>query len=55
MDKEVVVKLEGLVVGYFSMHKPKKFLQGLTMVANCGRRLTNFTKEEVLELKSCMN
>lgn len=51
MDKEIVVKLEGVVVGYFSMHKPKTILQGLTMVANCGRKPTSFTKKKVYRVE----
>jgi hypothetical protein len=46
MDKDVV-KLEGVVVGSLSMHKPKKTLHGSTMVTNHGRRPIGFTKEKV--------
>jgi hypothetical protein len=51
MDKDVVVKLEGVVVSYLNMHKPKKIPHGLTMATNRGRRPIGFTKEEVFGVK----
>jgi hypothetical protein len=44
VDKDVVVKLERVIVGSLNMHKPKKTLHGLTMVTNHGRRPIGFTK-----------
>jgi hypothetical protein len=51
MDKDVVVKLKGVIVGSLSMHKPKKTFHGLTMATNHGRRPIGFTKEEVSRIK----
>ncbi len=56
VDKDVVVTLEGVIVGSLSMHKPKETPHGLTMVINHGRRPICFTKEvsrikELQELK----
>jgi hypothetical protein len=41
VDKDVVVKLEGVAIGSLSMHKPKK-TRGLFVVANHGRRPIGF-------------
>ncbi len=51
VDKDVVLKLEGVVVGSLSMHKPKKTPYGLTVATNYGRRPIGFTKEEVSKVK----
>ncbi len=51
VDKDVVVKLEGIFVGSLSMHKPKKTPHGLTVATNHGRRPIGFTKEEVFRIK----
>ncbi len=47
VDKDVVMKLEGVVVGSLSMYKPKKTPHGSTVATNHGRRPIGFTKEEV--------
>jgi hypothetical protein len=51
VDKDVVVKLEGVVAGSLRMHKPKKTPHGLTVATNHGRRPIGFTKEEVSRIK----
>ncbi len=51
VDKDVVVKLKRVIVGSLSMHKPKRTLQGLTMVTNHGRRPLGFTEKEVSKIK----
>jgi hypothetical protein len=51
VDKDVVVKLEGFIIGFLSMHKPKKTLHGLTVATNHGRRPIGFTKEKVSRIK----
>jgi hypothetical protein len=35
VDKDVVVNLEGVVIGSLNMHKSRKTPHDLTMVANC--------------------
>jgi hypothetical protein len=51
VDKDVVVKLEKVIVGSLSMHKPKKTPHGLTVATNHGRRPFGFTKKEVFRIK----
>ncbi len=51
VDKDVVVKLEGVIVGSLNMHKPKNIPHGLTVATNHGRKPIGFTKEEVSKIK----
>jgi hypothetical protein len=51
VEKDVVVKLKGVIVGFLNMHNPQKTFHGLTMATNHGRRPIGFTKEEVFRLK----
>jgi hypothetical protein len=51
VDKDVVVKLDGVIVGSLNMRKPKKTPHGLTVATNHGRRPIGFTKEEFSKIK----
>jgi len=51
VDKDVVVKMEGVAVGSLSMDKPKKTPHGLTVATNHGKIPIGFTKEEVFRIK----